>query len=155
SPDQFRVYLVCHSMGGLVCRAFLQNPEWSTSEARSLVDKLFTYATPHNGIELVGIGNIPDWLSLYGINTFNRGNIATLLALTAQDRDGDSVDCLTNFNPDRVFNLVGTDPGDYKVAAGLSSLAVGEASDGLVRIANATTRGRRVQGGPLISSPQA
>jgi alpha-beta hydrolase superfamily lysophospholipase len=25
--EKFRVYLVAHSMGGLVCRAFLQNPK--------------------------------------------------------------------------------------------------------------------------------
>jgi hypothetical protein len=37
--------------------------------------------------------------------------------------------------------LVGTNPGDYKVAAGLSSFVSGEASDGLVRMENATTRG--------------
>jgi hypothetical protein len=34
APDDFRVYLVAHSMGGLVCRAFLQNPELGSAEAR-------------------------------------------------------------------------------------------------------------------------
>ncbi|HEU4689549.1 MAG TPA: hypothetical protein VFS23_14345 [Vicinamibacterales bacterium] len=151
--DKFRVYLVAHSMGGLVCRAFLQNPEFGSPEARSLVDKLFTYATPHNGIDLGILGNVPSWLSLYGINTFNRREIARLLSLADDVLDGDNVDIVTNFDANRVFNLVGTNPVDYKVAAGLSSAAVGEASDGLVRIKNSTTRGRSADG--YVFSPHA
>ncbi|MEO5740523.1 MAG: hypothetical protein ABIS29_08015 [Vicinamibacterales bacterium] len=151
--DRFRVYLIAHSMGGLVCRAFLQNPVFGAEDARGLVDKLFTYATPHNGIDIGVLGNVPKWLSLYGMNTFNRDEIATLLALSPELRDGENVDVLTNFDSSRVFNLVGTNPGDYKAAAGLSGMAVGEASDGLVRIKNATTRGRTPEG--FIQSPQA
>ena len=151
--DRFRVYLVAHSMGGLVCRAFLQNTRFGSPEARGLVDKLFTYATPHNGIDIGVLGNVPKWLSLYGMNTFNRDEMADLLALSADDRDGGNVDLLTNVEPSRVFNLVGTNPGDYKVAAGLSSRAVGDASDGLVRIKNATTSGRTTSG--FVVSPNA
>ncbi len=151
--EKFRVYLVAHSMGGLVCRAFLQNPVYGDARARKLVDKVFTYATPHNGIEVGILGNVPGWLSLYGMNNFNRDEIARVLGLTKQQRDDDNVDIVTNFDPSRVFNLVGTNPGDYKTAAGLSSFAVGEASDGLVRIKNATTRGR--EGKEFIQSPQA
>jgi hypothetical protein len=87
------------------------------------------------------------------MNTFNRDEIAKTLALKKADRDGDRVDTITHFNSDRFFNLVGTDPGDYKVAAGISSLAAGDSSDGLVRISNATTQG--VQDGAFVSSPQA
>jgi hypothetical protein len=151
--DRFRVYLVAHSMGGLVCRAFLQNEQFSTSEARALVDKVFTYATPHNGIDVGVLGNVPKWLSLYGMNTFNRQELADLLGLKAALQDKDSVDLLTNIDASRVFNLVGTNPGDYKVAAGLSSAAVGDASDGLVRIKNATTRSWSAAG--VIHSPNA
>ena len=153
SVKDFRVYLVAHSMGGLVCRAFLQNPKLGSDEARKFVDKLFTYATPHNGIEMRGLGNVPEWLSLYGINTFNRDRIAEFLGLKKDERDGENVDLVTRFDHDRVFNLVGTNPGDYKAAAGLSSVAVGEASDGLVRISNATTRAWK--GARLVPSPQA
>jgi hypothetical protein len=151
--DKFRVYLVAHSMGGLVVRTFLQNPAFGDAEARALVDKVFTYATPHNGIEISLLGNIPRWLSLYGMNTFNRDEAATLLGLTPEQRDSGAIDIVTNFDASRIFNLVGTNPGDYKVAAGLSSAAVGEASDGLVRIANATTRARNKTG--FTSSPNA
>jgi hypothetical protein len=149
--DRFRVYLVAHSMGGLVCRAFLQNDAFGTPEAKQLVDKLFTYATPHNGIDVSVLGNIPSWLALYGINTFNRKEIAKLLALP---ENSESVDLITNYDADRVFNLVGTNPGDYKVAAGLSSAAAGDASDGLVRIKNSTTRGQ-TPGGDVVYSPHA
>ena len=40
TPADFRVHLVAHSMGGLVCRAFLQNPKLGSAEARGAVDKL-------------------------------------------------------------------------------------------------------------------
>lgn len=154
----FRVYLVAHSMGGLVCRAFLQNPKLGDAEARGLVDKLFTYATPHNGIEVRGLGNIPPWLSLNGINTFNREEMARFLGLKKTDRDEDAVDIVTQFDVDRVFNLVGTNPGDYRAAGGLASFGVGEASDGLVRIANATTRawdGRNWKPSPQAFVPRS
>src|SRR5204863_1745766 len=58
-----RVHLVAHSMGGLICRAFLQNATLGHADARAAVDKLFTYATPHNGIDLRIVRNIPGWLS--------------------------------------------------------------------------------------------
>jgi hypothetical protein len=63
------------------------------------------------------------------------------------------VDIVTNFDANRVFNLVGTNPADYEAAAGLSSFAVGEASDGLVRIRNSTTRART--GAGFVHSPNA
>jgi hypothetical protein len=153
--EKFKVYLVAHSMGGLVVRAFLQNMNdaFGNTEARALVDKVFTYATPHNGIEIGLLGNVPNWLSVYGMNTFNRDVAAQFLGLQDAERDHGSIDIVTNFDASRVFNLVGTDPGDYKVAAGLSSAAVGEASDGLVRIVNATTRARRGTG--FTASPNA
>lgn len=61
--EDFKVYLVAHSMGGLICRAFLQNPTLGSNEARAAVDKVFTYATPHNGIDMHIVRNIPGWLT--------------------------------------------------------------------------------------------
>lgn len=157
-PDfkDFRVHLLAHSMGGLVCRAFLQNQskDYGDPQARALVDKVFTYGTPHNGVEMAGLGNVPGWLSLYGLNTFNRDEIAKFLALKAEDRGKEKdVDAVTNFDPDRIFNLVGTNPDDYTVAKGISSFGAGPASDGLVRIKNATTGGWK--GKQWVSSPSA
>lgn len=150
TPQDFRVHLVAHSMGGLICRAFLQNPRLGADEARAAVDKLFTYATPHNGIDLRIVRNVPGWLTLGDINNFNRERMAKYLGLA----DSGDVSVVRGFAPERIFNLVGTNPRDYTVAGGLSSWAVGEASDGLVRIANATTRGPG-KNGENITSPRA
>nr|MBP6616461.1 hypothetical protein [Burkholderiaceae bacterium] len=76
----FKVHLVAHSMGGLVCRCFLQNDAVSTPADRALVDKVFTYATPHNGIEMAGL-NVPALLGLWDMNNFNRSVMADYLGL--------------------------------------------------------------------------
>ncbi|MBT8768536.1 esterase/lipase family protein [Metapseudomonas boanensis] len=149
-PADFRVYLVAHSMGGLICRAFLQNPALGSSEARAAVDKVFTYATPHNGIDMRIVRNVPGWLTFGDVDNFNRERMAAYLALPK----GDDVSIVQGFAPQRIFNLVGTNPKDYRVAAGASAWAAGEASDGLVRISNATTHGPG-PGGTNIASPRA
>lgn len=150
APGDFRVHLVAHSMGGLICRAFLQNPELGSAEARGAVDKLFTYATPHNGIDLRIVRNVPGWLSFGDINNFNRRRMADYLALPAAD----DVSVVRGFPPERIFNLIGTDARDYTELHGLSALAAGAGSDGLVRIANATTHGPGADGRD-IPSPRA
>jgi len=149
-PKDFRVHLVAHSMGGLVCRAFLQNPELGSDEARRAVDKLFTYATPHNGIDMRIVRNVPGWLSFGDINNFNREKMAKYLAVP----NSDDVSIVKNFPPERIFNLVGTNPRDFTVAGGISAWAAGDASDGLVRIENATTHGTGPDG-KEVSSPRA
>jgi hypothetical protein len=150
TPKNFRVHLVAHSMGGLVCRAFLQNKKLGSDDARSAVDKVFTYATPHNGIDMRIVRNVPGWLSFGDVNNFNRSRMASYLDLPK----GDDVSIVKNFPADRIFNLVGTNPRDYLVAGGLSSWAAGDASDGLVRVENATTRGHGSDG-TEVTSPRA
>jgi hypothetical protein len=152
APEDFRVYLVAHSMGGLVARAFLQNPELGDPVARSAVDKVFTYATPHNGIDLRVVRNVPGWAALGETTNFNRHRMLEYLALPA---GGENVAEVRNFPPERIFNLVGTNPADYLVLRGLSSWAVGEVSDGLVRIENATTHGVNTVTGTVVQSPRA
>ncbi|MDZ4688753.1 MAG: hypothetical protein SH850_27075 [Planctomycetaceae bacterium] len=149
-PEDFRVHLVAHSMGGLVCRAFLQNPQLGSEDARRAVDKLFTYATPHNGIDMRIVRNVPGWLSFGDVNNFNREKMADYLDVPK----GDDVSVVKDFRPERIFNLVGTNSRDYTVAAGLSAWAAGDASDGLVRIENATTHGPGRNGGD-VNSPRA
>lgn len=146
----FRVHLVAHSMGGLICRAFLQNTKLGSAKARAAVDKLFTYATPHNGIDVRIVRNIPGWLTMGDVNNFNRDRIAQYLGIP----NGPDVSVVKNFSPERIFNLVGTNARDYTVAHGVSSWAVGEASDGLVRIENATTHGAGPDGKD-VTSPRA
>jgi pimeloyl-ACP methyl ester carboxylesterase len=150
TPKDFRVHLVAHSMGGLICRAFLQNPKLGSAEARGAVDKVFTYATPHNGIDMRIVRNVPGWLSFGDINNFNRERMAKYLAVPK----GDDVSIVKNFPPERIFNLVGTNPRDYTVGGGISAWAAGDASDGLVRIENATTHGPGPDGKD-VTSPRA
>ncbi len=136
--DEFRVYLVAHSMGGLVCRAFLQNDTISTVADRRIVAKVFTYATPHNGIEMAGV-NVPSVLKLWDADNFNRKKMAEFLGLPAGTERVD--DLGGKFDSQRFFCLIGTNHRDYDVAFGLSRRLAGEMSDGLVKIENATVRG--------------
>lgn len=134
APENFRVYLVAHSMGGLVCRCFLQNDKVGSPAARKLVDKVFTYATPHNGIEMAG-KNVPGFFGLWDMDNFNRDRMREYLAIKDKKAAANSLD--GKFDPARFFCLVGTNSKDYDVAKGASRLLAGELSDGLVRIANA------------------
>jgi hypothetical protein len=156
-PEEFRCYLVAHSMGGLVCRAFLQGKDskgvpLGSKEARQCVDKFFTYATPHNGIDLRIVRNVPGWVTFGDVNNFNREKIAGYLDLPKKSKD---VSIVHTFPPERIFNLVGTNPSDYRVLGGLSAWAAGDASDGLVRIEDATTHGPSGKGGNDVASPRA
>lgn len=148
-PKAFRCYLVAHSMGGLVCRAFLQNKALGSDKARACVDKFFTYATPHNGIEMAGI-NVPEWLTLFGMNTFNREQMATYLDLKAVFKKTGRVDWMPEsvLPPDRVFCMIGSNRGDYEVAYGGSRTFAGHGSDGLVRIDHATLSALDAAGEP-------
>lgn len=131
AQKDFKVYLVAHSMGGLVCRCFLQNTKVSTKKTKALVDKVFTYGTPHNGIE-VGGSNVPGFLGIWNMNNFNRREMAGYLNLK---KDSENVNTLNGkFDPDRFFCLVGTNHKDYNAA----KYAVGPMSDGLVKIKNAS-----------------
>lgn len=146
--EDFRCYLVAHSMGGLVCRTFLQNPACGSDDARRAVDKFFTYATPHNGIDMVGINvpSLPIFSLPFDIENFNRDKrMHEYLRLPQQYKD---VDLLPEsaLPSSRVFCMVGTNRSDYEVAAGLSRTFVGHGSDGLVRIKNATLRGLNADG---------
>jgi len=143
TPATFKVYLVAHSMGGLVCRAMLQNPLLDVSGMGRFVDKFFTYATPHNGIDVLGT-NVPGFLSLNDADNFNRTRMAEYLGLKGVYKGDDGrVDVIpaSAIDPERVFCLVGTNRMDYETAKGLSRAFVGDGSDGLVKIANAVLCG--------------
>jgi len=155
SEADFRCHLVAHSMGGLVCRAFLQNPALGSDEARRCVDKVFTYATPHNGIEMGGM-NVPAWLGAHDLNNFNRDKMADYLNLQGLYTKTERVDWLPEktFPSERFFCMVGTNRSDYEVAVGLSRTFAGHGSDGLVRIENASVWGVD-DGGAVRSCPTA
>jgi hypothetical protein len=143
----FRSHLVAHSMGGLVCRTFLQNAACDPEQVAKHVDKLFTYATPHNGIDVAGF-NVPAWLGAGDVDNFNRKRMAKYLGLEAAFAATNRVDWLpeARFPIARVFTMIGTNRLDYEAAMGLSRTFVGHGSDGLVRIENATLHGLRAEG---------
>lgn len=149
ADDPFRVHLVAHSMGGLVCRSYLQNrqiPGLDDHTANTWkdkgVDKLFTYATPHGGIELRnGIGwaeGLRDFLDANNAGNFGPERMREFLDL---DKNQQLNSLAGRFPTERVFCMVGTDSKDYSAAAGMARRAVGPLSDGLVTIENATVGG--------------
>src|SRR5215470_2006562 len=141
-----KVWLVAHSMGGLICRSMIQKvcPD-AGRQAGDVVDKFFTFATPHNGIAFAFAGlniAVPE-LAPFGAQIFNRDVMygyltpQSTLKVTPDPPGGfDAHDLAGSFDPARVFCLIGTNAADY----GLVSKAVGPKSDGLVQIDNAYVR---------------
>ncbi|WP_174508855.1 esterase/lipase family protein [Klebsiella oxytoca] len=145
----FRCYLVAHSMGGLVCRALLQNPRLDPGRMAASVDKFFTYATPHNGIEFAGL-NVPDLPWQSSVTNFNRERMADYLNLQQAYQRYNRVDVIPEscLPSSRIFTMIGTNRLDYDAAAALSRTFVGNGSDGLVKIENATLTGLNADGSP-------
>jgi pimeloyl-ACP methyl ester carboxylesterase len=141
-----KVFLVAHSMGGLVARSMLQKvcPE-AHIDPTKIVDKFFTFATPHAGIKFSPTSflniTVPQWAP-FGAAIFNRKVMYRYLTphigedddppdvWDAQDMPDDT------FDTRRTFCLIGTDAADY----GAVSKAVGPESDGLVQIDRAYVR---------------
>jgi len=152
-----RVFLVAHSMGGLVVRAMIQHtapddeflgPD--VDAATRVVDRVFTYATPHGGIEFAhGFGlleRLRDLTGFNGADIFGPERMREYLTPTAlRDAPADGPFDATKmpadgFPVDRVFCLVGTNAPDYAVGLGIPAKLVGERSDGLVQIDNAAVQ---------------
>ncbi|GIF63125.1 hypothetical protein Ais01nite_11600 [Asanoa ishikariensis] len=146
-----KVFLVAHSMGGLICRSVIQRHiPLLSGKATDYIARLFTYGTPHGGIEFdVGFGLIEklrDLTGISGADIFGPGRMYEYLtpALPGAPSEDDfdaQVMPPDGFPVDEVFCLVGTNPADYQVALGLSSKLVGARSDGLVQVDNAYVEG--------------
>ncbi|GAA1991127.1 hypothetical protein GCM10009817_36510 [Terrabacter lapilli] len=144
-----QVFLVAHSMGGLVCRSMIQKVCAGPGRlpAKDIVARLFTYGTPHGGIAF-DIGAL-DWVQETfgpaGADIFSPAKMYGYL--TPGKRFGDRPRSRDDWDPQaldprvlppsRVFCLIGTDPKDY----GPSQVVVGPKSDGLVTIERAYVRG--------------
>ncbi|SEP85119.1 alpha/beta fold hydrolase [Arthrobacter sp. OV608] len=156
-----KVFLVAHSMGGLICRSLLQRviPESVAGDDGGIdpaagaryVARVFTYATPHGGIRFaVGLGlfeKLRDATRFQGADIFGPDRMYEYLTPPAlrriQTRESFHATEMPDdgFPVDELFCLVGSNPEDYDVAMGLSSKAVGARSDGLVQIDNAAVKG--------------
>ncbi|MDZ7734758.1 MAG: hypothetical protein U5P41_00305 [Gammaproteobacteria bacterium] len=130
----FRVYLLAHSMGGLIVRCYLQN---ICRDQAVPVAKVFTYATPHGGIDVRLAGNLPGFLSLNNVNNFNTARMREYLQL---DADTPVHSLAGRFPIARFFSLVGTNYRDYEAGGGMARRLVGPMSDGLVQIRNASVK---------------
>jgi pimeloyl-ACP methyl ester carboxylesterase len=142
-----KVNLVAHSMGGLVARCMLQkisqtpDGDQPRTPGAELVDRFFTYATPHGGIVFTAgaLNQLEQVVGPAGSAIFSPPNMYGYLTKGAKwgDEPPPGWDPRAVppeiFDPDRIFCLVGTDPQDY----GLSRVVVGPQSDGLVRIPDA------------------
>jgi pimeloyl-ACP methyl ester carboxylesterase len=143
-----KVNLVAHSMGGLIARCMLQKiSQTPDSDGRprtpgaGLVDRFFTYATPHGGIIFTAgaINSLEQVVGPAGSEIFAPHNMYGYLTAGAHwgDAPPEGWDPraipAAIFDPDRIFCLIGTDPQDY----GLPRVVVGPQSDGLVRIEDA------------------
>ena len=131
-----KVYLVAHSMGGLICRTYLQNVARGKEHH---VDKVFTYGTPHRGIEMMGL-SVPDLGALDKIHArnFNPAYMRKYLKLSRRAPLNSLGDA---FAPNRFFCFVGTNHRDYDAVFGVSKHAAGPFSDGLVMMKNAWVDG--------------
>jgi hypothetical protein len=152
-----KVFLVAHSMGGLICRCLLQRviPEAEANRdgraGEKYVASLFTYATPHGGIRFaVGRGfleRLRDSTGLLGADVFGPDRMYEYLTpdfLRDQEPRYDfkgTVVPRDGFSLSKIFCLAGSNPGDYRQLFGLSSRAVGAKSDGLVQLENAVIEG--------------
>jgi pimeloyl-ACP methyl ester carboxylesterase len=143
-----KVYLVAHSMGGLIARCMMQKiaGQEGHAAAKDIVAKFFTYGTPHGGIsfEYGPLNWIESTFGPVGADIFAPEKMYGYLTPGASfgqtppravTWDPQTVD-ESVLSPSDIFCLIGTDPKDY----GLSRDVVGPKSDGLVLIEHAYVR---------------
>lgn len=145
----YKVILIAHSMGGLVCRTLIQNllpnREGVTAEdndPKRWIHRLVTMGTPHREIEL---GKVPDFienfvtnkLNPFDANIFKKERMRAYLNLTAKEGEEFKYDvhslgpqdAPSSFPVKRCLCLIGSDYRSY----GLAKSATGSFSDGLVK----------------------
>jgi hypothetical protein len=142
--QDYKVILLAHSMGGLVCRTLIQNlmPIKYKQDPKRWVHRLVTMGTPHGGIEL---GKIPDFLenfvtsrlNPFDANIFKEDRMRDYLKLTAKKGKNFKYDVHSlgvqdapfAFPVKRCLCIVGSDYQSYSVV----KEATGNFSDGLVK----------------------
>lgn len=133
----YKVNLIAHSMGGLVCRTLIQNilPKM-TENPRDWIHRFVTMGTPHKGIEL---GRIPDFLEKlilrsanpFNANIFDEKRMRDYLKLPA-GYEPHSLGTETGpkaFPVKRCLCLIGSDHESYNSVQHVT----GSFSDGLVK----------------------
>lgn len=138
-PDNrdYKVILIAHSMGGLVCRTLIQNLLPSAGEdPKRWIHRLVTMGTPHRGIDL---GRIPDFieefiserLNPFDSNIFKEKRMRSYLKL-GDEYDVHSLGDLESrfaYPVKRCLCIIGSDYGSYNATREIT----GAFSDGLVK----------------------
>lgn len=133
----YKVILIAHSMGGLVCRTLIQNLLPARSEKPAdWIHRLVTMGTPHKGIEL---GRIPDFMERlilrtanpYNANIFEEKRMRQYLKLPAgcEPHSLGLESSRYAFPVKRCLCLIGSDYESYNAVQHVT----GNFSDGLVK----------------------
>jgi hypothetical protein len=133
----YKVILVAHSMGGLVCRTLIQNILPAHQQPpQDWIHRLVTMGTPHKGIEL---GRIPDFMERflmrkikpYNANIFEEKRMRQYLKLPAsyEPHSLGTEQGKYAFPAHRCLCLIGSDHESY----GAVQHATGTCSDGSVK----------------------
>ena len=139
----YKVILLAHSMGGLVCRTVIQNLLPAGGEdPKRWIHRLVTMGTPHGGIKMgllpIGLQNfLTSVFNPDDANMFSEDEMRRYLLLedkTEFDVHSLGAEELNNSFPiKRCFCLIGSDYHSYQVGAGIVKHITGEVSDGLVK----------------------
>ncbi len=140
SRDGYKVILIAHSMGGLVCRALLQNLYPTDGiDPKARVHRLVTIASPHGGIEF---GIVPDFLENFVVRAFNPGDAGMfydpqmrgyLKLGAAEPLNSLGAAGPLSFPAARCFCLIGSNYAAYDAVWGQQRRITGNFSDGLVK----------------------
>ena len=133
----YKVILIAHSMGGLVCRTLIQNLLPAKKEKPAdWIHRMVTIGTPHKGIEL---GRIPDFMERFVLRTanpfdaniFDEKRMRKYLKLPAacEPHSLGAEDSTYAFPVKRCFCVIGSDHASY----GAVKHVTGDFSDGLVK----------------------
>jgi hypothetical protein len=141
NDKDYRVILIAHSMGGLVCRTLIQKilPE-SKKDPKRWIHRLVTLGTPHGGIDL---GRIPNFLENFLVenlnpfdaNIFKQETMREYLNLGDKETSPYDVHSLGpdkgphHFPVKRCLCIIGSDYSAYGAVKRLT----GDYSDGLVK----------------------
>ncbi len=146
NDQDYKVILIAHSMGGLVCRCLIQNLLPGTKQdPKRWIHRLVTIGTPHKGIELSAI---PDFLedliaakgNVANAAIFKEDRMRQYLKLNRKGTSGRRPDLHSlngNYPEGRCLCIIGSDHDSYTAVKKLT----GSHSDGLVKQSNAYIKG--------------
>ena len=140
--QDYKVILIAHSMGGLVCRYLIQN---MLPDPKRWIHRLVTIGTPHGGIELSAIPDILEEIvagkgNVLRAAIFKEERMRQYLKLNRKDKNGKLPDLQSlnkKYPEGRCLCIIGSDHDSYNAAR----VVTGKHSDGLVKQSRAYIKG--------------